>query len=234
MANFQTSILRLDICVVIILLIHADYSRSNREQKIRQHIYKTVYVGETVALNCNKTQYDDDLIWKMNNSVIFSQDSNSNRTMRNLSSNRIHIDTADPRELTIDQIQASDAGNYSCYPAAIRWTLTVTENQIRPESPKQMRPYIFIIIVIIILISCCGVIMICLIISISICIHRKLLQKMNSSSEKQDAMISDCDKHTVTACVSQLSSTHNYTPPSCYTSFLLTGLKQQLLQNITC
>ncbi|XP_059355314.1 uncharacterized protein LOC132094669 isoform X2 [Carassius carassius] len=202
MANFQTRILGLDICVVIILLIHADYSRSNREQKIRQHIYKTVFVGETVTLHCNKTQYDDDFIWKMNNSVIFSHNSNSNRTMRNLSSNRIHIDTAAPRELTIDQIQASDAGNYSCYPAAMSWTLTVTENQIRPESFKHMRPYIFIII------SCCGVIMICLIITISICIHRKSCQKINSSSEKQDAMISDCDKDTITACVSQLNSTH--------------------------
>ncbi|XP_026128774.1 uncharacterized protein LOC113109383 [Carassius auratus] len=178
MKIFQTRILHLNLCLMITLLTGPDYSRSNREQKIRQHIYKTVYVGETVALNCNKTQYDDDLIWKINNSVIFSQDSNSNRTMRNLSSNRIHIDTADPRELTIDQIQASDAGNYSCYPAAIRWTLTVTENHIRPESFKQMPLYIIIII------SCCGVIMICMIISITICIHRRWKNSKDSSQRE--------------------------------------------------
>ncbi|XP_016385477.1 uncharacterized protein LOC107721822 [Sinocyclocheilus rhinocerous] len=202
MASFQTRILRLHLCVVIILLTQADYSKYNQEQMIQQHINKTVFVGETVTLHCNKTQYDDDFTWKMNSFVIFRQDSERNRTMRNFSSNRIHIDPAAPRELIIHQIQASDAGNYSCYPAAIRWTLTITENQIRPESPKQISLYI-IIIIIIIIISCSGVIMICLIITISICIHRKLRQKINSGSEDVK-MISDCDKHTVTACVYSL------------------------------
>ncbi|XP_016306338.1 uncharacterized protein LOC107661332 isoform X2 [Sinocyclocheilus anshuiensis] len=203
MANFQTRILRLDLCVVIILRIHADYSKSNQEQRIRQHINKIVFVEETVTLHCNKTQFDDDFTWKMNNSVIFRQDSERNRTMRNFSSNRININPAAPRELTIHQIQASDAGNYSCYPAAMRWTLTITENQIRPESPKQMP--LSIVIIIIIIISCCGVIMICLIITVSICIQRKSSQKINSGSEKQDVkMISDCDKHTITACVYNL------------------------------
>ncbi|KAF4109352.1 hypothetical protein G5714_010425 [Onychostoma macrolepis] len=202
MANFQTRILRLDLCVIIIVLIHADYSKSNEEQRIRQHINKTVFLWETVTLHCNKTQFDDDFTWKMNNSVIFRQVSDINITKTNLSSNRIHIDPAAPRELTIHQIQASDAGNYSCYPAAMRWTLTITENQIRPESLKRMRLSIIIIII-----SCCGVIMICLIITISICIHRKSSQKMNPSSEKQAAkMISDCDKHTITACVYSLHS----------------------------
>ncbi|XP_052461444.1 uncharacterized protein LOC128019483 [Carassius gibelio] len=196
MASFQTRILRLHLCVVIILLTHADYSKSNQEQKIRQHINKTVFAGGTVTLHCNKTTLDDDFTWKMNNSVIFMQDSESNRTMRNFNSNRIHIDPAAPRELTIQQIQASDAGNYSCYPAAIRWTLTITEIEIRPESLKQMPLYIIIF-------SFSGVIMICLIITSSICIYRKLRQKINSGSEDVK-MISDCDKHTVTVCVYSL------------------------------
>lgn len=83
-------------------------------------------MGETVTLHCNKTQFDDDFTWKMNNSVIFRQVSDINITKTNFSSDRIHIGPAAPRELAIHQIQASDAGNYSCYPAAIRWTLTIT------------------------------------------------------------------------------------------------------------
>ncbi|XP_056098167.1 uncharacterized protein LOC130076893 [Rhinichthys klamathensis goyatoka] len=164
MKVFQTRILHLNIWVFIYLLTYADYSKSNQEPRIRQHIHKTVFVGETVTLHCNKTPHDDHLTWKMNSSVIFSYDSTNNRTMRNFSSNRIHINTAVPRDLKIHQIQASDAGNYSCYPAAIRWTLTITEN--RPASPKQMPLYIIII-------SCSGVIMVFLIITISFCIHRR-------------------------------------------------------------
>ncbi|XP_067266593.1 uncharacterized protein [Chanodichthys erythropterus] len=200
MANFQIRILHLDLCVIIILLTYTDYSKSNQEQRIRQHINKTVFVGETVTLHCNKTPFDEDLTWKMNNSVIFSHDSNTNKSLTNFSSNRIHINPAVPRELKIHQIQASDAGNYTCYPTAIRWTLTITEN--RPASPKQMPLFIIIIIIII---SCSGVIMIFLIITISFCIHRKLRQKMNFGSDKKDVkMISHCDKHTITTCVYSL------------------------------
>ncbi|XP_059417305.1 uncharacterized protein LOC132152569 [Carassius carassius] len=184
---------------------------------IKQHINKTVFAGETVTLHCNKTQYDDDFTWKMKSFLIFRQDTERNRTMRNFSSNRIHIDPAAPRELSIHQIQASDAGNYSCYPAAIRWTLTITENQIRPESLKQMPLYIIII-------SCSGVIMICLIITSSICIHRKLRQKINSGSEDVK-MISDCDKHTITACVSQLNTHLHHV----YHIMSVTGLQQTSL-----
>ncbi|XP_016341873.1 uncharacterized protein LOC107688663 [Sinocyclocheilus anshuiensis] len=172
---FQTRILHLNLSVILTLLTNADYSKSNQEPIIKQHINKTVFVGETVTLHCNKTQYDDDFTWKMNSFVIFRQDSESNRTLRNFSSNRIHIDPAAPRELTIHQIQASDAGNLSCYPAAIRWTLTITEIQIRSESLKQMPLYIII--------SCSGVIMICLIITISICIHRRCKNSIQSHRE---------------------------------------------------
>ncbi|XP_048048358.1 uncharacterized protein LOC125269506 isoform X2 [Megalobrama amblycephala] len=197
MANFQIRILHLDLFVVIILLTYTDYSKSNQEQRIQQHINKTVFVGETVTLHCNKTKFDYDFTWKMNNSVIFRQVSDFNITKTNFSSNRIHINPAVPRELKIHQIQASDAGNYTCYPAEIRWTLTITEN--RPASPKQMPLYIIIII------SCSGVIMIFLIITISFCIHRKLRQKINFGSDKKDVkMISHCDKHTITACVYSL------------------------------
>ncbi|KAK2905291.1 hypothetical protein Q8A67_007090 [Cirrhinus molitorella] len=173
----QTRILHLDLCVIIILLTNADYSKFSQGQKIRQHINKTVFVGETVTLHCNKTQFDDDFTWKMNNSVMFRQDFESNRTMINFSSNRIHIDPTTPRELTIHQIQTSDAGNYICYPAAIKWTLTITENQIKPESPKQMPLYIIIII------SCSGVIMICLIITICIYLYRRY--KHNKQSQRE-------------------------------------------------
>ncbi|XP_050959847.1 uncharacterized protein LOC127161254 [Labeo rohita] len=177
MEVFLNRILHLNLCVIISLLTNADYSKSNQEQRIRQHINKTVSVGETVTLHCNKTQFDDDFTWKINNSVIFRQVSVFNITKKN-SSNKIHIDPADPRELTIHQIQVSDAGNFTCYPAAIRWTLTITENTIRPESPIQMPLYIIIITI-----SCSGVIMICLIITISIFIHRSC--KNNKQSHRE-------------------------------------------------
>ncbi|XP_052461442.1 uncharacterized protein LOC128019482 [Carassius gibelio] len=176
MKIIQNRILHLNLSVILTLLTNADYSISNQEPMIKQHINKTVFTGDTVTLHCNKTTYDDDFTWKMNSFVIFRQDRESNRTMRNFSSNRIHIDPAAPRELTIQQIQASDAGNYSCYPAAIRWTLTITENQIRQQSLKQMPLYI-------ILISCSGVLMICLIMTISICIHRKCKNSIQNSRE---------------------------------------------------
>ncbi len=104
----------------------SDYSKSSQESKIEQHINKTVFVGETVTLHCNKTTFDDDFTWKINNTIIFRMVSDNNITKTNFSSNRIHIDPAARRELTIHQIQASDAGNYSCYPAVMGWTLTVT------------------------------------------------------------------------------------------------------------
>ncbi|XP_056321816.1 uncharacterized protein LOC130235296 isoform X2 [Danio aesculapii] len=201
MAIFQTWIFHLDLCVVIILLIHADYSKSNQEAKIKQNISKTVFLGNTVTLHCNKTTLDDDFTWGMNNSAIFRQI--SNRTQTNFSSNRIHIDPAAPRELKIQQIQASDAGNYTCYPAGIRWTLTITEN--RPSSssssPEQM---LLSIIIFITIISCFGVILICL---ISICFHKKQKrQKIKSSSGEKDNLMKtfDCDKNTTTVCVYSL------------------------------
>ncbi len=80
-----------------------------------------LFVGETVTKLWEiKLSHGD---WTAH---YFNHDSYSNRTMRNFSSNRIHIDPAAPGELTIHQIQASDAGNYSCYPAAMGWTLTIT------------------------------------------------------------------------------------------------------------
>ncbi|CAM4606002.1 unnamed protein product [Leuciscus chuanchicus] len=167
MEVFQTRILHLNIWVIIHLLAYADYSKSNQELRLLQHINKTVFVGETVTLYCNKTPFDEDFTWKINSSVIFSYHSTNNITMRNFSSNRIHINPAVSKELKIHQIQASDAGNYTCYPAEIRWTLTITEN--RPASLKQMPLYIIIIIII----SCSGVIIVFLIISISFCIHRR-------------------------------------------------------------
>ncbi|XP_026074819.1 uncharacterized protein LOC113053767 [Carassius auratus] len=179
MKVFQNRILRLNLCFILTLLTNADYSKSNQEPMIKQHINKTVFAGETVTLHCNKTKLDDDFTWKLNSFVIFRQVSEGNRTMRNFSSDRIHIDPAAPRELTIHQIQASNAGNYSCYPAAIRWTLTITENTTRAESLKQMPLYIIIIIII----SCSGVILICLIITISIYIHRSC--KNNKQSQRE-------------------------------------------------
>ncbi|XP_043085567.1 uncharacterized protein LOC122332310 isoform X2 [Puntigrus tetrazona] len=178
MANVgKTCILRLDLCAVIIVLIHADYSRCSPELKVRQHINKTVSVGETVTLHCNKTKVDDDFGWKMNGSVIFRLVSNMNVTRTNFSSNRIHIDPRSPGELIIHQIQESDAGNYTCFPAAMRWTLTVTDTT-GLETLKQMSLHIFIITI-----SCCGVIMVGLIITISIYIQRSCKNKKQSHRE---------------------------------------------------
>ncbi|XP_039539153.1 uncharacterized protein LOC120487048 isoform X2 [Pimephales promelas] len=174
MANFQTRNLQLDLCVIMILLTYTDYSKSNQEQRIRLHIEKTVFVGETVTLHCNKTPFDDDFTWKINSSIIFSYDSTNNRSMINFSSNRIHINPAVSKDLKIHQIQASDAGNYTCHPAAIGWTLTITENQ--PSSPKQ-KPLDIIIIII----SCSGVLMVFQIFTISFCIHRRWKKRKDLS-----------------------------------------------------
>ncbi|CAM4605994.1 unnamed protein product [Leuciscus chuanchicus] len=51
----------------------------------------------------------------------------------------------------------------------------------RPASLKQMSFYTIIIII-----SCSGVIMVFLIISFSVCIHRKLRQKISSGSHEED------------------------------------------------
>ncbi|XP_056320602.1 uncharacterized protein LOC130234428 [Danio aesculapii] len=175
MEVFQTRVPQLNMCVIVTLLTYLDYSISNQEAKIKQHISKTVFVGNTVTLHCNKTTLDDDFTWGMNNSAIFRQF--SNRTQTNFSSNRIHIDPVAPRELKIQQIQASDAGNYTCYPAGIRWILT-TENQPRPDVPQE-NAYIIIIIV-----ASSGVTIVCLITTIYICKHRRC--KNNIESEQQD------------------------------------------------
>ncbi|XP_073768604.1 uncharacterized protein [Danio rerio] len=201
MAKLQTWILPRDLIAIIILLIHADFSKSKQEPKIQQHINKTVFVGEMVTLHCNKTDYDDDFTWRVNSSVIFRQSTHSKLTYSNFSSNRTYVNPAVPRELKIRQIQVSDAGNYICYPAAIRWTLTITENQTTPESLKLMSLFIFIIIII----SCFGVILICLKITMNVCFHRKQREEMNSDSDKNFVkMISDCDQHTITVCVYRL------------------------------
>ncbi|XP_065149414.1 uncharacterized protein [Paramisgurnus dabryanus] len=87
--------------------------------------------------------------------------------MTNFTSDRMYINPAVPMELKINQIQASDAGNYSCYTstAAIGWILTVTVSENRSGSLKQIS-YLYIII------PCTAVLIICLIISLSIWIHR--------------------------------------------------------------
>ncbi|XP_056322037.1 uncharacterized protein LOC130235471 isoform X2 [Danio aesculapii] len=201
MAKLQTWLFHLDLIVIIILLIHADFSKSKQEPKIQQHINKTVFVGETVTLHCNKTDYDDDFTWTVNSSVIFRLITYSKLTYSNFSSNRTYVNPTVPRELKIQQIQVSDAGKYTCYPAAIRWTLTITENQTTSVSFKLMPLFIFIIIII----SCFGVILICLIITINICFHRKQGEKMNSDLGKDLVkLISDHDQHTITVCVYRL------------------------------
>ncbi|XP_051564537.1 uncharacterized protein LOC127447069 [Myxocyprinus asiaticus] len=161
MEVFQARIHHLYLCVIITLLTYADCSRSIQVQKIKQHINKTVFVGETVTLQCNRTLGDEEMSWKMNNSLIFIHSPYLNRSMRNFTSDRMYIDPAVSRELKIYNIEMSDAGNYSCYPAAIRWILTITD-QTRQDKQIPLN----------IIISCTGVIMMCLTIILSIWIHR--------------------------------------------------------------
>ncbi|XP_051564528.1 uncharacterized protein LOC127447065 [Myxocyprinus asiaticus] len=204
MANFQIRILLLDLCFIIILLTYADCSRSIQVQKIKQHINKTVFVGETVTLQCNRTLGDAEISWKMNNSLIFIHSPYLNRSMRNFTSDRMYIDPAVSRELKIYNIEMSDAGNYSCYPAAIRWILTITDqtDQTRQDSNKQIPLYIIS--------SCIGFIIVYLIIRLSICTHRKQRQKVNSDFSEADkkaveiSMNSYFDRQTVTECVYSL------------------------------
>ncbi|XP_056611034.1 uncharacterized protein LOC130427529 [Triplophysa dalaica] len=163
----QTTILHLHLYVFLTLLTHADSDSS--VAKIQHHVYTTVYEGHTVTLHCNTTLQNEDITWKMNNTVIFSIDSFYNRNMTNFTSDRMYISPADPTELKINQIQTSDAGNYSCYntKTSMRWILTVTgySTENPPESLKQPLLYI--------LISCAGVIMVCLMIGFIICIYRR-------------------------------------------------------------
>ncbi|XP_052005087.1 uncharacterized protein LOC127659348 [Xyrauchen texanus] len=172
MEDFQTRILHLNLCVIITLLIYAGSSKSIKEQKIKQHINKTVFVGEKVTLRCNRTQDDEDYTWKMNNFIIFRRDTHSNNMMQNFTSERMFVDPEVPTELKINKIQVSDAGNYTCYPAAIRWKLTII------ESLKQIHMYIVG--------SCSGVIIMCLAISLSIWIHR--IWKNNTDSGHRETV----------------------------------------------
>ncbi|XP_057192234.1 uncharacterized protein LOC130555786 [Triplophysa rosa] len=164
MKTSQTWILHLNLCIVLTSLTHADSDSS--VQTIQHHVFRTVYEGDTVTLHCNTTPHDEDITWKMNNSVIFSYDSFHNRNMTKFTSDRMCISPAAPTELKINQIQTSDAGNYSCHntETAMRWILTVTENTPE-ESLEQALLYI--------LISGAGVIMVCLMIGFIICIHRR-------------------------------------------------------------
>nr|XP_055070575.1 uncharacterized protein LOC129451454 isoform X1 [Misgurnus anguillicaudatus] len=182
---FQPHILHLNLFVIFTLLTYTDLSKTSVPRILHQ-INQTAVVGDTVKLYCNNTEHSnnilqsDDITWKINNFSIFVQDSFSNRTQINFTSDRMYINPAVPMELKINQIQASDAGNYSCYTstAAIGWILTVTEN--RSESLKQIS-HLYIII------SCTAVIIICLIISLSIWIHRKL--KLNSDLNETDEAV---------------------------------------------
>lgn len=170
-------------------------SGHSSQQKIQHYINKTFFVGDTVILHCNNTSHQDAIHWKMNNAILFSYDSFSNKSMTNFTSDRMNIKPASfPMELKISQIQASDAGNYSCYntKTSIRWILTKTGHSMisiirfliillkvewyniclvilriteKPEeSTKQIPLYIIS--------SCSGLIMVCLIIILSIWIHR--------------------------------------------------------------
>ncbi|XP_051999203.1 uncharacterized protein LOC127655413 [Xyrauchen texanus] len=177
MEVFQTRILHLSLCVIITLLTYADNSRSSSEQKIKQHINKTVFVGETVTLHCNRTPADEDITWKMNNSIIFIQSPYLNRTTTNFTSERMYIDPEVSRELKISQIQMSDAGNYSCYPAAIRWILTITITITDQNRQDNQFPRIMIIT------ACTGVIIMCLTIILSIWIHRTWKNKTSGHRE---------------------------------------------------
>ncbi|XP_051566522.1 uncharacterized protein LOC127448204 [Myxocyprinus asiaticus] len=173
MEVFHTRTLHLNLCVIITLLIYAGSSKSTQEQKVMQHINKTVSVGETVTLHCNRTPNDEDFTWKMNNFIIFRQDTYSKNMMTNFTSERMFVDPEVPWELKIYKIQVSDAGNYTCYPAAIRCKLTIIEKI--PESLKQIPLYIVG--------SCSGVIMF-LTISLSIWIHR--IWKNNTDSGQRE------------------------------------------------
>nr|XP_055070581.1 uncharacterized protein LOC129451455 [Misgurnus anguillicaudatus] len=176
----QTRILHLNlfVCLSVTSLTYADHSKSI-VQKIQHYINRTAIVGDTVTLYCNKTLLTDDITWKMENSVIFRYESFSNKTLRNFTSDRMYTGPAVPMELKINKIQASDAGNYSCYTSttAVGWQLTITEN--RSESLKQIS-HLYIII------SCTAVIIICLIISLSIWIHRRWKNNKNAGHRETE------------------------------------------------
>ncbi|XP_057192250.1 uncharacterized protein LOC130555799 isoform X2 [Triplophysa rosa] len=171
MEVFQTSILHLNLCIIFTLLTQEGLSSSFHE-----HINKTAFEGETVTLKCNNTADGDDITWKKNNVVIFTEDLFNNRTMKNFTSKRMFIEKS--TELKIKQIQVSDAGIYYCQntKGLIRWILTVSEN--RPEPTKQISLYIIS--------SCTGFIMVGFIISLSIWIHRK--QKNSEDAAHRETM----------------------------------------------
>ncbi|XP_057192232.1 uncharacterized protein LOC130555785 isoform X1 [Triplophysa rosa] len=194
MKTSQTWILHLNLCIVLTSLTHADSDSS--VQTIQHHVFRTVYEGDTVTLHCNTTLRDDEITWKMNNSVIFTEDSFHNRNMTNFTSDRMCISPAAPTELNINQIQTSDAGNYSCHntKTTMRWILTVTENTPE-ESLEQALLYI--------LISGAGVIMVCLMIGFIICIHRRRSTNSRDAGDRRRAsrIMSDNRIYESTAAV---------------------------------
>ncbi|XP_056611385.1 uncharacterized protein LOC130427763 [Triplophysa dalaica] len=171
MEVFQTRILHLNLCIVFTLLTQEGLSSS-----FHQHTNKTAVEGDTVTLKCHNSTDRDDITWKKNNVVILREDLFQNRTMKNFTSERMFIEKT--TELKIKEIQASDAGIYSCQNTRtlIQWILTVTE--IRLEYSKQTS--------LCIISSCTGFIMVCLIITLSIWIHRKL--KNNEDAGHRETM----------------------------------------------
>nr|XP_055072200.1 uncharacterized protein LOC129452396 [Misgurnus anguillicaudatus] len=176
MEIFKSRILHPSLCVFLTLYAVSQCSM----QKIQHHIYKTVFVGKTVTLSCNKTLDTDDITWKMNSINIFSYSSFNNKSMKNFSSDRMYTDPAIPTELKIIQIQTSDAGNYSCYSSttAIKWILTVKENN---KSLQLFEPALLYIIG-----SCAGgCLIIGLIIALIVCIHRRRTNNRDCADRSQ-------------------------------------------------
>ncbi|KAI4896228.1 hypothetical protein NFI96_023839 [Prochilodus magdalenae] len=54
----------------------------------------------------------------------------------------MYVDSKNPLELQISDVQPSDAGTYSCFPLKVQWTLSIEVTESKPELPRELLLYI--------------------------------------------------------------------------------------------
>ncbi|XP_027035338.1 uncharacterized protein LOC113663978 [Tachysurus fulvidraco] len=177
MAFIQTRNWHLVHCVTVFLLICGDCTKS-LENNTQNQMNRNVSKGDNVILHCdgNRTSKSEDIGWRKDKILLFNYSPGINQTVINYTSSRMHVDPQNPRKLEISDIQASDAGLYSCFPFDKEWILTVKDGNSKDNStqPPKLNPrQVFI------LISVTGAVAIGLIIFCTVCIYRKWKKKVN-------------------------------------------------------
>lgn len=93
----------------------------------------SVYRGESVTFTCNVSKTKVSQIRWTKDRLSFVFEVSSNKTVSNLTSHRLTIDTNFPSKMNISNVQPDDAGIYRCTlydykgTRSIEWNLTVSE-----------------------------------------------------------------------------------------------------------